>query len=70
MYISFLKSIESQLLKQKKKEITQTTVVIAYIIIIYLNQLADFMQDKLDDEHEFLHKEFYEFLNNTKVKVN
>ena len=52
------------------KEITQTTVVIAYIIEIFLNQLADTLQEKLYDEHDSLHKEFYKFLDNSKVKVS
>ncbi len=43
--------------------------MIAYIIEIFLNQLSDYLQEKLYDEHECLHKEFYKFLDNPKVKV-
>jgi len=43
--------------------------VIAYIIEIFLNQLADYIQENLHDEHDSLHKEFYEFLGKQKVKV-
>ena len=43
--------------------------MIAYIIEIYLNQLADHLQEKLYDEHDVLHKDFYKFLDNPKVKV-
>ena len=52
-----------------KKEITQITIIIAYIIEIFLNQLADYIQEKLYDEHESLKKQFYEFLNDSKVKT-
>ena len=31
--------------------------------------MADYLQEKLYDEHESLHKEFYKFLDNPKVKV-
>lgn len=51
-----------------EKEITQTTVVIAYIIEIFLNQLSDLSQDKLYDDYESLHDEFYKFLDNNLVK--
>lgn len=53
----------------KKKEITQITIVIAYIIEIFLNQLADLIQEKQYDEKESLQKEFYKFLDTPKVKV-
>ena len=51
------------------KEITQTTVVISYIIEIFLNQLSDLIQEKLYDDYDSLHKEFYKFLDQSKVKV-
>lgn len=54
----------------KSKEITQTTVVISYIIEIFLNQLSDLIQEKLYDDYDNLHKEFYKFLDRPKVKVN
>ncbi|CAF1037381.1 unnamed protein product [Brachionus calyciflorus] len=50
------------------KELTQTTVVIAYIIEIFLNQLSDLIQEKLYDDYDSLHKEFYKFLDGKKVK--
>ncbi len=51
------------------KEITQTTVVISYIIEIFLNQLSDLIQEKLYDDYDSLHKEFYKFFDQSKVKV-
>ena len=43
--------------------------MIAYIIEIFLNQLSDLSQDKLYDDYESLHDEFYKFLDNNLVKV-
>ncbi len=62
--------IDRILMNKKQKEITQTTVVIAYIIEIFLNQLSDLMHDKLYDEYDTLHAEFYKFLDHSQVKVN
>ena len=46
------------------------TVVIAYVIEIFLNQLADLSQDKLYDEYDNMHDEFHKFLDTPKVKVS
>jgi hypothetical protein len=51
------------------KEITQTTVVIAYIIEIFLNQLADLSNERMFDEWNTLRVEFHKFLDDAKVKV-
>lgn len=50
-------------------EITQTTIVIAYIIEIFLNQLSDLIQERHFDAFDSLQKEFHKFLDNKKVKV-
>lgn len=52
-----------------EKEITQTTIVIAYIIEIFLNQLSDLIQQRHFDLFDSLQKEFYKFLDCQKVKV-
>jgi vacuolar protein sorting-associated protein 18 len=49
-------------------EITQSTIVVAYVIELFLNQMADLMQDVLYDDYNTLQKEFYAFLNNNYVK--
>jgi hypothetical protein len=51
------------------REITQTTVIIAYIIEIFLNQLSDLDHERAFDQYERLHKEFYKFLASDKVRV-
>ena len=53
-----------------EREITQTTVVVAYIIEIFLNQLADLAQDRRDDECDALRDEFHRFLDNSLLKVS
>ncbi len=60
----------SKLYEISLKELTQMTVVIAYVIEIFLNQLADLSQDKLYDEYDNLHDEFHKFLDTPKVKVS
>jgi hypothetical protein len=42
-------------------------VVIAYIIEIFLNQLADLSHEQ--DEYDAMHAEFYKFLDDPKIKV-
>lgn len=51
-----------------KKEITQTTVIIAYIIEIFLSQLSDLTHEKSFDDYYALHNEFQRFLDSQKIK--
>lgn len=51
------------------KEITQTTVIIAYIIEIFLNQLSDLTHAGQYDKRDVLREEFHAFLSEDSVKM-
>ena len=45
-------------------------MIVAWIIEVYLNQLAELNELKNYDEFHLMHNEFYKFLDNNKIKVN
>ncbi len=51
------------------KELTQITVIVAWLIEIYLNQLNELNEQKNYDDYHIMHREFYKFLDNNKIKV-
>jgi hypothetical protein len=50
------------------KEITQITLIVSWIIEIFLNQLEELTEQKHFDAFSLLHKEFHKFLDNNKIK--